>query len=112
MGINMNKIERILLNNALSRKIIDVIFHNRYSIGAKNKLICGRNVLLKHTTIESFGQNNHIIIGDGCRINYAVLQIWGNNGYICIGNNSKINGIKMAKTRLICGGGGENYAWG
>lgn len=108
MGIKNNYIKSVILGNVALRKMLDLIYGNKYLIGRRNMLEIGKNVIFKHTSIQIFGQCNSIVIEDGCCFNYAVIQIFGSGGSICIGKNTRINGIASSKTRLCCGGGGKN----
>ena len=71
----------------------------------RNKLVLGRNAVLRHCRFEIHGSGNTVIVGDDCKL--SGVRVYTNSGKnkLVIGRNTIVNASKRQRTLFNpCGG--------
>jgi len=73
----------------------------------RNKIILGKNVILRHCRFEIHGTDNIVIISDNCKLSGVRIFINSGKNKLAIGKNTIVNASKKQQTLFNPCNGGE-----
>lgn len=97
----MYEIKEILKSSGILYRVLRIIGRNHVQIkGKNNKIVVGKNSILKDCVFQIFGSDNQIIIGNHTNLSGAHLMIRGNHLHIVIGDETAIVASRAQPTMI------------